>query len=208
VTAGLRPAAVRLDSGDLAALAKGVRQIFDAAGLTATRIYVSGDLDEWSIARLLADDAPVDGFGVGTALSTSKDAPALGGIYKLVEIERSGTALPVMKLSGGKASYPGRKQVWRHFVGGRAVSDTVALAPEPGPEGCRPLMRAVIQAGRLIEPLPSLEESRRVHAARLAELPDTLRALDAPDEFPVRTSDALEALTAQVKAGLEQQLGI
>ena len=91
VAAGLRPAAVRLDSGDLAALAREVRRIFDAGGLEATRIVVSGDLDEWSIADLLAQEAPIDGFGVGTALSTSRDAPALGGIYKLVEIDRAGT---------------------------------------------------------------------------------------------------------------------
>ena len=95
----LRPAAVRLDSGDLAALSREVRGIFDAAGLSETRIFVSGDLDEFEIARLLATGAPVDGFGVGTSVVTSIDAPAPGGVYKLVEVIENGRPRLVMKTS-------------------------------------------------------------------------------------------------------------
>jgi nicotinate phosphoribosyltransferase len=193
---------VRIDSGDLAALSREVRRIFDAGGLSRTRIFVSGDLDEWSIADLVAQEAPIDGFGVGTALSTSKDAPALGGIYKLVEIERSGTRLPVMKLGGGKASYPGRKQVWRLMEHDRAVRDTIALGHEAGPPGTRPLLETVIRGGRRVTPAPRLELIRTRHAAAVAELPDALRGLDPPIQYPVMPSLALEDLTARTVAAI------
>ena len=138
VQAGLRPFAVRIDSGDLITLSHTVRRILDEGGLRETQIVASGDLDEWSIAEALAHHAPIDAFGVGTALSTSRDAPALGGIYKLVEVERDDVPVPVMKLSGGKASYPGRKQVWRRMRGGVAYGDVIGLEDEPGPStACR-----------------------------------------------------------------------
>ena len=107
------------------------------AGFRDTQIIVSGDLDEHRIATLLADGAPVDVFGVGTALSTSNDAPALGGVYKLVEIERGGVMAPVMKLSAGKRTLPGSKQVWRISREGRAVGDVLASAGESSPGGPR-----------------------------------------------------------------------
>src|SRR5262249_54333999 len=98
---GLRPGAVRLDSGDIASLSRQVREILDTAGLRETKIFVSGDLDERRIAGLVDAAAPVDGFGVGGALSTSSDAPSLAGVYKLVEIERGGARVPLVKLSPG-----------------------------------------------------------------------------------------------------------
>ena len=115
VGAGLRPAAVRLDSGDLVRLSRSVRDILDAGGLADTQILASGDLDEHKFAAVVSSGAPIDGFGVGTALSTSSDAPALSGVYKLVEIDRAGTMTPVMKLSAGKRTYPGAKQLWRVY---------------------------------------------------------------------------------------------
>jgi nicotinate phosphoribosyltransferase len=202
VKAGLHPAAVRIDSGDLAALSREVRRILDAAGLKHTRVVVSGDLDEWAIADLMAEEAPIDGFGVGTALSTSSDAPALGGIYKLVEIDRWGERTPVMKLGGGKASYPGRKQVWRHMSGSHAVRDTIALTTEDGPPGSRPLLLPAMRGGRRLGPAPSLEASRARHAQEIASLPEALRALDPPVQFPVGPSAALEDLTARTVAAL------
>jgi nicotinate phosphoribosyltransferase len=202
VASGLRPAAVRLDSGDLGAHSREVRRIFDAGGLSHTRVLVSGDLDEWAIADLVAQEAPIDGFGVGTALSTSKDAPALGGIYKLVEVERSGETTPVMKLSGGKASYPGRKQVWRHVAGGRAHRDTIALDHEPGYADGHALLEPVMLGGRRVAPSPALETIRRRHQAAIALLPDALRALDPPIEYTVAPSRALEDLTARTLAAL------
>src|SRR5713101_4114982 len=128
---GLTPAAVRLDSGDIVALSRAVRDILDTAGLQQTKIFASGDLDEWRIAEMVAVGAPVDAFGVGAALSTSSDAPSLGGLYKLVEIERGGESVPIMKLSPGKHTYPGRKQVWRIFEQGTASYDIIGLAEEP-----------------------------------------------------------------------------
>ena len=107
VAAGLRPPAVRLDSGDFLELSRQVRAIFDAAGLTSTRILVSGDLDENRIRNLIAAGAPIDAFGVGTALTTSEDAPALGGVYKLVQLQEGQRVRDVMKRNTGKATWPG-----------------------------------------------------------------------------------------------------
>ena len=128
VASGLGPAAVRLDSGDVVSLSRSVRRILDAGGLTDTKILASGDLDEYQIARIVAQGAPVDGFGVGTALSTSSDAPALGGVYKLVEVERDGVMAPVMKLSADKRTLPGCKQVWRVHEDGVASFDVIGRA--------------------------------------------------------------------------------
>ena len=130
MSAGLRPGAVRLDSGDFGPLSREVRAILDAGGLRGTKILASGDLDEDRIAALLAAGAPIDAFGVGTTLSTSRDSPALGGVYKLVETERDGVRRPVMKLSPGKHTLAGVKQVWRTPAAGAAVGDVIGLADE------------------------------------------------------------------------------
>src|SRR5205085_2775155 len=106
---GIVPQAVRLDSGDLTVLTRQVREILDGGGCGETRIVCSGDLDEYRIAGLLAAGAPIDGFGVGTALTTSSDAPTLGGVYKLVWSD----GRPVMKSAGEKSNLPGRHQVFR-----------------------------------------------------------------------------------------------
>jgi nicotinate phosphoribosyltransferase len=145
---------VRLDSGDLAAEARQARAILDQAGLADARIMVSGDINEYKTRDLVASGAPIDSFGVGTELATSADAPTLGVVYKLVEID----GRPVVKLSPGKKTYPGVKQVFRF-----ADRDVVSLASDcpcdeqPAP---RPLLRPVILGGELVEPLPGLEEAR------------------------------------------------
>ena len=131
VAAGLRPSAVRLDSGDLGSLSRAVRAILDAGGLPETRILVSGDLDEHRVAALVADRAPIDAFGVGTSISAVSDAPALGGVYKLVETVHDGRAVPTVKLSPGKRTYPGRKQVWR-IGSGTAERDVIGLEQRDG----------------------------------------------------------------------------
>lgn len=203
VASGLRPAAVRLDSGDLVYLSREVRRILDEGGLAATKILASGDLDEWSLAHVLAQGAPIDGFGVGTALSTSKDAPALGGVYKLVEVERQGVATPVMKLSaGGKATFPGRKQVWRHLRAGRATGDLIALEHEPAPEGSVPLLVPVMRGGRRLAPQESLDEIRARHQRLVGELPEGVRMLEPREAYPVSRSAALEALTEVTAASV------
>lgn len=192
VRAGMKPAAVRLDSGNLDALSRDVRAIFDAAGLRSTRILASGDLDESSIADLVARGAPVDGFGVGTSIVTSIDAPALGGVYKLVELEEDGRVRGVMKTSPAKATWPGRKQLWRISERGTAVRDVVAFEMEPAPSSAVPLLSVVMRNGTRVEPQPSLRESREWCAARLAEMPESVRDIAGTAPYPVMPSAALK----------------
>jgi len=187
---GLLPRAVRLDSGDLDALARSVRRILDDGGLTDVRIFASGDLDEYRIAQLVAADAPVDAFGVGTQLGTSGDAPHVGVVYKLVE-DATG---PKVKLSADKVTLPGRKQVFRLADGGEIQADVLGLDDEVV-EGGRPLLQQVMVDGKRVvdrEPLTALRDRCR---ATVASLPARLRALD-PDgpAYDVRTSPGLDAL--------------
>ncbi|MBI2834613.1 MAG: nicotinate phosphoribosyltransferase [Acidobacteria bacterium] len=195
---GLKPSAVRLDSGDVVTLSRTVRDILDAAGLQETKIFVSGDLDEWRIAEMRALGAPIDAFGVGAALSTSSDAPSLGGVYKLVEIERGGASAPIMKLSPGKQTYPGRKQIWRLFEDGMAVGDIMGLADEPGPSRGRPLLKRVMIEGRREFPPQPVEELRARCRAAISHVPASVRRLRDPDQYPVRFSDALIDLIDRV----------
>jgi nicotinate phosphoribosyltransferase len=191
---GLTPDAVRLDSGDIVSLSRAVRQVLDAAGLQKTRIFATGDLDEWRIAEMVAQGAPIDAFGVGTALSTSSDAPALGGVYKLVEIERAGQVTGIMKLSTGKHTLPGRKQVWRVIRDGTASGDVMALADEPGPPGGRPLLTSVMKAGRRTGPREPLDELRARSGVAIGELPEDVRRLGEPRPYPVQLSDGLKTM--------------
>ena len=202
VDTGLRPTAVRLDSGDLLTLSRQVRQIFDEGGLGATRILVSGDLDEYRIQALVRDAAPIDGFGVGTAISVVSDAPALGGVYKLVETMEGGKARPTVKLSTGKRTFPGRKQVWRVTEGGIASHDVMGLEDERGQDG-RMLLSRVMRRGARVAPSISLVEVQERCLARVAQLPATVRALETGAPYAVRVSGALDALarTAVQRAG-------
>jgi nicotinate phosphoribosyltransferase len=190
---GLMPRAVRLDSGDIIALSRQVRAILDEAGLRETTIFVSGDLDEGRIANLVAAGAPVDGFGVGAALTTSSDAPSLGAIYKLVEIERAGKTVPIMKLSPEKQTYPGRKQIWRRFDHGTAVEDVIELADAPEAVDGRPLLQQVMVNGRRQSGSRSLAELRVRSRAGLGELPEPVRRLEKPVPYPVRLGDSLQS---------------
>jgi nicotinate phosphoribosyltransferase len=186
---GTVPQAVRLDSGDLLTVTLAVRAILDEGGCAETRIVVSGDLDEYRIEELLAAGAPIDGFGVGTALTTSSDAPTLGGVYKLV----SSNGRPVMKAAGVKSNLPGRHQVFR-TTGSDA--DTIGLADEDLP-GDR-LLQPVIREGRLIAPLPALADVRRRAAAQVAGLPAEVRALRDPQELRPTLSPLLSALEEEM----------
>ena len=194
VAAGLRPRAVRLDSGDLVVLSRAVRQVLDAGGLQATRIFASGDLDEWRIAALLAAGAPIDAFGVGTRLVTSFDEPALGGVYKLVELKSGGRAYGKVKTSAGKATFPGRKQVWRRSgADGTYVSDLIGAADEPPLAGSEPLLCCVMREGRRLEAPPRLAHVRDRCSTLLARLPAELRELGAGAAYPVEFTDRLRA---------------
>jgi nicotinate phosphoribosyltransferase len=191
VGAGLQPSAVRLDSGDMLALSRDVRQILDAGGLHATKILASGDVDEHVVGQLLSSGAPIDAFGVGTAVATSIDAPALAGVYKVVEVSADGHDRGVMKLSAGKETWPGRKQVWRVVEEGLASRDVVALDGESPPPNASPLLVPVMRGGRRTASLPALEQSRRLHADAMRTLPPVLLDLDRPVEYLVEPSAAL-----------------
>lgn len=195
---GARIASVRLDSGDLAAHARLVRTIFDQGGLQEVSIFASGNLDEWRLRQLLQAGAPIDGFGVGTALSTSADAPALDAVYKL----QSYAGKPRRKRSEGKATWPGAKQVWRWSgPDGRLERDLVALADEAAPAGAQALLQPVMRAGRRLAPPEPLEALRAHAAAQLAALPGPLRGPDgvaAAQAYPVAISDPLQQLAASL----------
>ncbi|HEX6418939.1 MAG TPA: nicotinate phosphoribosyltransferase [Acidimicrobiales bacterium] len=185
---------VRLDSGDLRTLAREVRRVLDGAGLPDVRILASGDLDEHRIAALVTAGAPIDAFGVGTQLGTSSDAPSLGAVYKLVEDAEG----PKMKLSSGKVTLPGSKQVWR-----LDDHDVLSLHGEEVPGG-RPLLTQVMAGGRRLVDEP-LDRIRARAMATIDWLPAPLRSL-APAPSPVwrvAVSTGLERLAAEVQAGLD-----
>lgn len=198
IAARLRPAGVRLDSGDLVGLSKEVRRRLDQAGMTATKIVASGDLDETSITALLSADAPIDIFGVGTALATSQDAPALSGVYKLVEFDDQ----PRLKLSHDKLSYPGRKQVFRSTENDICVGDTVGLANEV--LSGEPLLTCVMRNGKRLAPSPPLNEIRKHAAQAIPGLPPEVRALENPVHYPVCMSHKLTELWNVVRSNLSE----
>jgi nicotinate phosphoribosyltransferase len=183
---------VRLDSGDLVELSKRVRAILDGAGMRETRILASGDLNEYKIARMLEAGAQIDLFGVGTELSTSRDAPALGGVYKLVEVEYADRTEPKMKLSCDKATYPSRKQVWRKAaLDGRFKEDTITTLDEVDQMG-EPLLIPVMRDGVAIESPPNLREIQLYAQGQVARLPARFKKASDPAVYPVSYSQGLE----------------
>ncbi|HMA11364.1 MAG TPA: nicotinate phosphoribosyltransferase, partial [Steroidobacteraceae bacterium] len=190
--AGIRIKGVRIDSGDLTEHARRVRTILDAGGLGHVIIFVSGDLDEYALRDMLAARAPVDGFGIGTRVDTSSDQSYLDCAYKLQEY--AGRAR--RKRSEGKATWPGRKQVYRRFDdNGRMAGDVVTLESDPQPG--EPLLAPMMRGGRRVEAAPALPDVRRVAARNLARLPEPLRRLEVFD-YPVEIAPALHELAEQV----------
>jgi len=187
---GINIRAVRIDSGNLVEHARRVRRILDDANLHAIGIFASGGLDEQLIHRILSEGAPIDGFGVGTSLVTSEDAPALDCAYKLQEY--AGRAR--RKRSEGKATWPGRKQVFRRFDGAGHASGDVVTVEGDQCEGV-PLIMPVMRAGKRIAPTPSLTAARTYCETALQRLPAALRTLDRSSPYPVQISDRLRALT-------------
>lgn len=184
---GARVTAVRLDSGDLVALARDVRAILDEAGRAEVRIFASGGLDETELARLVAAGAPIDGFGIGTRLTTVADAPSADMAYKLVELD----GRPVLKLSEGKATIPCRKQVWRTTRDGRFAGDVVAHADEPSPaDGASPLLVDAMRSGVRCHS-EGLDAARARHVAQRAAVPEPVLALGAAAQYPVSVSRRL-----------------
>ena len=194
---GLRIGAVRIDSGDLAEHARQVRRILDEGGCPHVTVFASGNLDEYRVAALLREGAPIDGFGVGTALTTSSDAPSLDAVYKL----QSYAGRPRRKRSEGKAHWPGAKQVWRTLdrAGAGMLGDRLGTARETAPG--LPLLDPVMRGGRRVGPAPSLDAIRARVAEQLRRLPPSLRLLDpTPEPFPLEVSDTLRALAREADA--------
>ena len=175
---GIRLGGVRLDSGDLAESSKKIRKILDDQNLQFAKIFASGDLDEYKITELLSAEAPIDSFGVGTKMGTSADRPYLDGIYKLCETQKAdGTFAPIMKLSKDKITLPGRKQVYRFTNGdGTFKRDIIALTDESAVG--EPLLVKVMDKGKLLIKLPSLEEIRSFAAENLKKLPHAVQSVD------------------------------
>ena len=190
---------VRLDSGDLAEHARAARRMLDEAGLQQVEIFASGGLDEHSVGELVEGGAPIDGFGVGTRLDVSADAPYLDAVYKLVAYDGRGR----IKLSTEKATLPGRKQVWRVSEGGEPVRDVVALHDETI-DG-EPLLRPVMQGGRrLAAGSVTLDEARAHARAQRDRLPARLRGLAAAE--PPYAVEISEGLRVEYER-LRRQLG-
>jgi nicotinate phosphoribosyltransferase len=181
--AGPELGAVRIDSGDVGALARQAREQLDALGANGTKIVVSGDLDEFAIAALAA--APVDAYGAGTAVVTGSGAPTAGMVYKLVEVD----GRPVAKRSEHKATHGGRKTALRaHKATGTAVEEIVSSRPDAAPGTHeRPMQRAFLRAGRPVEKLPTLAESRDHLRAATVTLPwDGLKLSRGEPAIPTR----------------------
>ncbi|MCG8393392.1 MAG: nicotinate phosphoribosyltransferase [Pseudomonadales bacterium] len=190
---GLDIGAIRLDSGNLAKQALDARRQLDAAGLESIRILVSGGLDEYRISRLLAEGAPIDGFGVGTSMGAASDAPTLDLAYKLTEY----AGRPRLKNSPGKQLFPGLKQVWRQRdAQGRYQQDRITARDEQG-EG-QPLLQPVIRAGAPCREAPDLSVTRRQVATHLEKLPEPLLSLTPSECYPVQFSERLKALRESV----------
>jgi nicotinate phosphoribosyltransferase len=190
--------AVRLDSGDLDAGSRLIRRLLDEAGRDEIGIFLSGNLDEHQVADLVAKDVPVTGFGVGTRLDVSADAPALDIAYKLQEYDGK----PRRKRSAGKATWPGRKQVFRSLApDGTITADRICTATEESPG--RPLLARVMEGGRRLEPSPSLQDIRDYAAVSLSSLPEACRQLRDPRSLQPEVSETLRDLAAAVDEAVE-----
>ena len=190
---------VRIDSGDLAAQARAVRRIFDEANLPDCKIIGSGGLDEYELAELAAANVPFDSYGVGTKMGISADAPWTDISYKLVEYHDR----PVLKLSTGKASWPGKKQLFRVRDGkGQAQRDLIGLRDEKLSD--ETLLKEVMRDGRPSETYPSLGEIRRVFEADFASLEDSVKAIRQPTNYTVEFSPSLQALRDEITLKIEK----
>jgi nicotinate phosphoribosyltransferase len=191
--AGITISGVRLDSGDLIALSKSVRSILDQGGLGHVSIFASGGIDEPELAAIAKADAPITGFGIGTSLTTSYDLPALDCAYKLQEY----ASIPRRKRSAGKATWPGRKQVWRRFSpDGRMAEDVLSLDSDT--HDGEQLIKPVMVRGQSVQPSPSLADARARAARGMVQLPEPLRRLERGATLKVQVGEALLGLTAEV----------
>ena len=208
-TLGRKIAGVRIDSGDLLEKSCRVREILDRHGLREAKIIASGDLNEYKVEALLSQGAPIDLFGVGTDLATSRDVPALSVVYKLVETEQNGRVEYKSKFSEEKVYLPGRKQVFRFSEGVKYHHDVIARFDEE-PYGGTPLLRPVMRHGLRLRPRPRLQDARINVLANLDLLPEPYHALQDAPAYPVAKSEALVHLLEEVHQqtfGVRQGIG-
>jgi len=186
---------VRIDSDNIIEKSKKVRRILDKAGLHNAKILGSGDLNEYKIDKILKEKAPVDMFGVGTEMVTSRDDPALGGVYKLVEQITDDGIKYRAKFSIEKATYPGKKQIFRRYDNnGMMKEDILTLANAKKPQGTEPLLKNYIKNGKLMKKLPELSQIRNTTVRNLKKLPNKYKNLYKVVHFRVKISPELKRL--------------
>ncbi|MBF6570211.1 MAG: nicotinate phosphoribosyltransferase [Candidatus Binataceae bacterium] len=211
-SSGIVPMGVRLDSGNLIDLSRRARRILDEHGLKNVSIFASGNIDEYRIQEMVKAGAPIDAFGVGTAMAVSQDAPALDVAYKLVEY----AGKPRLKTSENKPSLPGRKQIFRAFNrNGGFYSDLIGLEEEsavtvsrefrPAPAHIAPLLEPVFAGGKRIGPRPALNDARERFMREFAILEARFKQIDQPEVYPVRHSAALNALLISERLAAESR---
>jgi nicotinate phosphoribosyltransferase len=217
IKSGINTDGIRLDSGDLYSLSLEARRVLDGApggGYANTKIMASGDLNEYLIHDLVNRGAPIDSFGVGTELSTSRDDPAMNGVYKLVAIKVPSSLLAgsnegrvdekiFYKLKSGpaKKTYPGPKQIYRILENGLIKSDFIALENEEKLQlDSHPLLQKILDKGNILSNMPSVKEIQRFHLHQIKTLPPKFLDLEfVPESFPVFYSKELEAKSREFK---------
>ena len=174
----------------MATLSREVRRILDAEGLETVKIFASGGFDEYEIADMIASNARIDAYGVGTKMGVSADAPYLNIVYKMVRFQNRN----VRKLSPGKATLAGAKQVFRKIDADGIYREDILAREDDIITGARPLLQTVMAKGRCLGPHPSLEQIRQDFQSNFSRLPERYKALDHPVVYPVTVSSGLEAL--------------
>jgi len=190
---------IRLDSGDIAEQAFQIREMLDRAGMANVRIYASGDLDEYSIEKLNKLNAPVDGFGVGTKMITSSDRPYLDCVYKLQEYNGA----PKRKLSEGKSTWPGKKQVSRQYDKNNKIKfDILGMADESLPG--KPLLQQVMKTGKRLQNQVSTREIRDFLNSEINTLPENMKTLKKSTPLDVQVSDGLKICVNQLNNNINK----
>jgi nicotinate phosphoribosyltransferase len=199
IATGQTASMIRLDSGNRLELSRKARKMLDRAGFKETRIFVSGDLNEYILNDLTSKDAPIDFFGVGTELVTSRDDPALQGIYKLVSMTRDGRDVYRAKTSEGKMTLPGPKQIHRKYnVKKQIREDILALQDERIPADARPLLIKMLANGSLVKELPDINEIREYAKQELRTLPSRFLRLKGSEPPPLKLSPKLQRLARSI----------
>ena len=193
---------VRIDSGDLIDHAKKVRIILDQNGCEKVLIVASSDLNEYKIKEIIDKKAPIDAFGVGTELATSRDDPTISGVYKLMDYNK----IPRIKISEGKLTFPGIKQVYRSYKeGSEFEADLLSLDDEPTPPNAEPLLVPVMKKGKLITTLPKIHEIRDFYLENMKVLPEIYKILEQKDIFRLNISEKLDQLTQKLKKNYQKK---